>query len=175
MISDKVQPHHLERKALLYVRQSSAHQVLHNRESSALQNAMRDRLLALGWSEIEVIDDDLGRSAAGGVQRAGFERMVAQVCLGKVGAVAAREVSRFARNSRDWQQLIEMCRVVDTVLVDQETVYAPRHGNNRPLLGLKVASTSTSWICRASARFRRATSARRGELVVAAPVGFVKA
>src|SRR4051812_49902108 len=92
MISEKVRPHHLERKALLYVRQSSAHQVLHNRESSALQYAMRDRLIALGWSEIEVIDDDLGRSAAGSVQRAGFERMVAEVCLGKVGAVAAREV-----------------------------------------------------------------------------------
>ena len=137
MISDKVRLHHLERKALLYVRQSSAHQVLHNRESSALQYAMRDRLAALGWSEIEVIDDDLGRSAAGGVQRAGFERMVAEVCLGKVGAVCAREVSRFARNSRDWQQLIEMCRVVDTVLIDQETVYAPRHGNDRLLLGLK--------------------------------------
>src|SRR5229473_240807 len=91
------------------------------------------RLTALGWSEIEVIDDDLVRSAAGGVQRAGFERMVAQVCLGKVGAVCAREVSRFARNSRDWQQLIEMCRVVDTVLVDQETIYAPRHGNDRLL------------------------------------------
>jgi len=73
----------------------------------------------------------LGRSAAGGVARAGFERMVAEVCLGKVGAVAAREVSRFARNSRDWQQLIEMCRVVDTVLIDQETVYAPRQGNDR--------------------------------------------
>src|SRR5262249_47347547 len=83
---------------------SSAHQVLHNRESSTLQYAMRDRLMALGWSEIEVIDDDLGRSAAGGVQRVGFERMVAEVCLGKVGAVAARGVSRFARNSRDWQQ-----------------------------------------------------------------------
>ena len=105
MISDKVRPHHLERKALLYVRQSLAHQVLHNRESSALQYAMRDRLAALGWSEIEVIDDDLGRSAAGSVQRAGFERMVAEVCLGKVGAACAREVSRFASNSRDWQQL----------------------------------------------------------------------
>jgi DNA invertase Pin-like site-specific DNA recombinase len=136
-MSEKVRPHHLERKALLYVRQSSAHQVLHNRESSTLQYAMRDRLMALGWSEVEVIDDDLGRSAAGGVQRVGFERMVAEVCLGKVGAVCAREVSRFARNSRDWQQLIEMCRVVDTVLVDQETVYAPRHGNDRLLLGLK--------------------------------------
>jgi DNA invertase Pin-like site-specific DNA recombinase len=123
---------------ILYVRQSSAHQVLHNRESSTLQYAMRDRLVALGWSEIEVIDDDLGRSAAGGVQRAGFERMVAEVCLGKVGAVCAREVSRFARNSRDWQQLIEMCRVVDTVLVDQEAIYAPRHGNDRLLLGLSA-------------------------------------
>ena len=79
MITDEVRPHHLARKALLYVRQSSAHQVLHNRESSALQYAMRDRLTTLGWSEIEVIDDDLGRSAAGGVQRAGFERMVAEV------------------------------------------------------------------------------------------------
>ena len=78
MISDKICPQHLERKAILYVRQSSAHQVLHNRESSALQYAMRDRLTTLGWSEIEVIDDDLGRSAAGGVQRAGFERMVAK-------------------------------------------------------------------------------------------------
>ena len=85
MISEKIRPHHLERKAILYVRQSSPHQVLHNRESSALQFAMRDRLIALGWSEIETVDDDLGRSAAGGVVRAGFERMVAEVCLGKVG------------------------------------------------------------------------------------------
>lgn len=97
MISEKIRPHHLERKALLYVRQSSVHQVQHNRESGALQYAMQGRLRALGWSAIEVIDDDLGRSAAGGVQRAGFERMVAEVCLGKVGAVCAREVSRFAR------------------------------------------------------------------------------
>src|SRR5437016_2679876 len=145
MISDKVRPHHLERKAILYVRQSSAHQVLHNRESGALQYAMRDRLTALGWLEIEVIDDDLGRSAAGGVQRAGFERMVAEVCLGKVGAVCACEVSRFARNSRDWQQLIEMCRVVDTVLVDQETIYAPRHSNDRLLLGLKGSLNEYDW------------------------------
>lgn len=137
MIAEKIGRHHLERKAILDVRQSSAHQVLHNRESGALQYAMRDRLTALGFSNIEVIDEDLGRSAAGSVQRAGFERMVAEVCLGKVGAVCAREVSRFARNSRDWQQLIEMCRVVDTVLVDQETVYAPRHGDDRLLLGLK--------------------------------------
>ncbi len=176
MISDKLRPHHLERKALLYVRQSSAHQVLHNRESSALQYAMRDRLTALGWSEIEVIDDDLGRSAAGGVQRAGFERMVADVCLGKVGAVCAREVSRFARNSRDWQQLIEMCRVVDTLLVDQETIYAPRHGNDRRLLGLKGSLNEYELdLLRQRSLSARYEKARRGELVVSAPVGFVKA
>src|SRR5437899_6536884 len=176
MISDKIQPQHLVRKALLYVRQSSPHQVLHNKESSTMQYAMRGRLTALGWSEIEVIDDDLGRSAAGGVQRAGFERMVAQVCLGKVGAVCAREVSRFARNSRDWQQLIEMCRVVDTVLVDQETIYAPRHGNDRLLLGLKGSLNEYELdLLRQRSLSARYEKARRGELVVAAPVGFVKA
>ena len=95
MTSDKIRPHHRDRKAILYVRQSSMHQVLHNGESRALQYAMRERLQALGWAEIEIIDDDLGRSAAGSVARAGFERMVAEVCLGKVGAVAAWEVSRF--------------------------------------------------------------------------------
>ena len=126
-MSDKIKPHHLGRKAILYVRQSSAHQVTHNQESRILQYAMRDRLYD-GLARDRSHDDDLGRSAAGAVTRAGFERMVAEVCLGKVGAVAAREVSRFARNSRDWQQLIEMCRVVDTLLVDQEAVYAPRQG-----------------------------------------------
>src|SRR5262249_11947353 len=152
MKSDKIRPNHLDRKAILYVRQSTAHQVLHNRESSSLQYAMRDRLVELGWSQIETIDDDLGRSAAGGATRAGFDRMVAEVCLGKVGAVAAREVSRFARNSRDWQQLIEMCRVVDTVLVDQETVYAPRRGNDRLLLGLKGSLNEYVLVAAAFAR-----------------------
>jgi DNA invertase Pin-like site-specific DNA recombinase len=175
MMHEKIRPHHLERKAILYVRQSSAHQVLHNRESSTLQYAMRDRLTALGWSRIDTIDDDLGRSAAGGVTRAGFDRMVAEVCLGKVGAVAAREVSRFARNSRDWQQLIEMCRVVDTVLVDQETIYAPRQGNDRLLLGLKGSLNEYELdLLRQRSLSARYEKARRGELIVAAPVGFVK-
>src|SRR6266481_5215801 len=160
MSTDKIGPQHLRRKAILYVRQSSAHQVLHNRESSALQYAMRDRLTALGFTEIEVIDEDLGRSAAGSVQRSGF----------------ARVVSRFARNSRDWQQLIEMCRVVDTVLVDQETIYAPRHGNDRLLLGLKGSLNEYELdLLRQRSLSARYEKARRGELIVAAPVGFVKA
>jgi len=136
-MSEKIKTQHLERKAILYIRQSSAYQVIHNLESRKLQYAMQDRLRQFGWREIEVVDEDLGRSAAGTVTRAGFERMVSEVCLGKVGAVAAREVSRFARNSREWQQLVEVCRVVDTVLIDQEAVYSPRQGNDRLLLGLK--------------------------------------
>jgi hypothetical protein len=90
-MSDKIKPHHLERKAILYIRQSSAYQVSHNLESQKLQYAMQERLQQLGRREIEVVDEDLGRSAAETVTRAGFERMVAEVCLGKVGAVAARE------------------------------------------------------------------------------------
>jgi DNA invertase Pin-like site-specific DNA recombinase len=175
-MSDKIKPHHLERKAVLYVRQSSAHQVAHNRESRLLQYAMRDRLHALGWNDVEIIDDDLGRSAAGTVARSGFERMVADVCLGKVGAVAAREVSRFARNSRDWQQLIEMCRVVDTLLVDQEAIYAPRHGNDRLLLGLKGSLNEYELdLLRQRSLAARHAKACRGELIVIAPVGYVKA
>ncbi|AGH51804.1 insertion sequence ATP-binding protein (plasmid) [Sphingomonas sp. MM-1] len=175
MMHEKIRPHHLERKAVLYVRQSSAHQVLHNRESRTLQYAMRDRLTTLGWSCIEIVDDDLGRSAAGGVARAGFDRMVAEVCLGKVGAVAAREVSRFARNSRDWQQLIEMCRVVDTVLIDQEAIYAPRQGNDRLLLGLKGSLNEYELdLLRQRSLAARFEKAKRGELVVTAPVGFIK-
>src|SRR5215472_14386796 len=174
-MSDKIQLHHLERKAILYIRQSSLYQVKHNLESQKLQYAMEQRLQQLGWCEIEVVEDDLGRSAAGTVTRAGFERMVAEVCLGKVGAVAAREVSRFARNSRDWQQLIEMCPVVDTLLVDQETVYAPRQGNDRLLLGLKGSLNEYELdLLRQRSLAARYEKARRGELIVAAPVGYVK-
>jgi DNA invertase Pin-like site-specific DNA recombinase len=175
MMTEKIQRHHLERKAILYVRQSSLHQVLHNRESSKLQYAMRERLDQLGWAHIETIDEDLGRSASGNTERAGFDRMVAEVCLGKVGAVAAREVSRFARNSRDWQQLIEMCRVVDCVLIDQETVYAPRQSNDRLLLGLKGSLNEYELdLLRQRSLAARHEKARRGELIVAAPVGYVK-
>src|SRR3954447_7838951 len=175
MSADKIGAQHRARKAVLYVRQSSVHQVQHNRESQVLQYAMRERLAQLGWSQIEIIDEDLGCSAAGGTTRGGFERMVAEVCLGKVGAVAAREVSRFARNSRDWQQLVEMCRVVDTLLIDQEAVYAPRQGNDRLPLGLKGSLNEYELdLLRQRSLSARYQKARRGELVVGAPVGFVK-
>jgi DNA invertase Pin-like site-specific DNA recombinase len=174
-MSDKIKPHHLERKAILYIRQSTAYQVSHNLESQKLQYAMQDRLQQLGWREIKVVDEDLGRSAAGTVTRAGFERMVAEVCLGKVGAVAAREVSRFARNSREWQQLVEVCRIVDTLLVDQETVYCPRQSNDRLLLGLKGSLNEYELdLLRQRSVEARREKARRGELLVTAAVGYLK-
>jgi len=174
-MSEKIRSQHLARKAMLYVRQSSPYQVIHNLESQKLQYAMEERLHQLGWCEIEIVDDDLGRSAAGMVTRAGFERMVAEVCLGKVGAVAAREVSRFARNSRDWQQLVEVCRVVDTVLIDQEMVYAPRLSNDRLLLGLKGSLNEYELeLLRQRSVEARREKARRGELLQAAPVVYIK-
>lgn len=174
-MSEKICSQHLARKAVLYVRQSSAYQVMHNVESQKLQYAMRERLEQLGWQDIEVVDEDLGRSAAGTVTRSGFEGMVAEVCLGRVGAVAAREVSRFARNSREWQQLVEVCRVVDTLLVDQETVYAPRQSNDRLLLGLKGSLNEYELdLLRQRSLEARREMAKRGELIVSAPVGFVK-
>ncbi len=174
-MSDKIKPQHLARKAILYVRQSSPYQVMNNLESQRLQYAMEAHLRSLGWKEVEVIDEDLGRSAGGSVTRTGFERMVAQVCLGEVGAVGAREVSRFARNSREWQQLVEVCRIVDTLLVDQETVYSPRQSNDRLLLGLKGTLNEYELdLLRQRASEARVQKARRGELVSHCPVGFVK-
>lgn len=174
-MSEKIKPHHLQRRVVVYIRQSSAYQVAHNQESQRLQYAMQDRVRQLGWQEVEVIDEDLGKSAAGAVTRSGFERMVADVCLGKVGAVAAREVSRFARNSREWQQLIEVCQVVDTLLIDQDTVYAPRQSNDRLLLGLKGSLNEYELdLLRQRSVEARYEKARRGELIVSAPVGYIK-
>ncbi len=174
-MSEKIKSQHLTRKAILYIRQSSTYQVCHNLESQKLQYAMEERIRQLGWREIEVVDEDMGRSATGMVARAGFERMVAEVCLGNVGAVAAREVSRFARNSREWQQLVEVCRVVDTVLIDQEMVYSPRQSNDRLLLGLKGSLNEYELdLLRQRSLEARREKARRGELIVIAPIGYVK-
>jgi DNA invertase Pin-like site-specific DNA recombinase len=174
-MNDKISDLHLTRKAILYVRQSSAHQVTHNAESRRMQYAMKERLQELGWKEIEVIDEDQGRSAAGTTERSGFDRMVSDVCLGRVGVVAARELSRFSRNSRDWQQLIEVCRVVHTLLVDHETVYDPRRSNDRLLLGVKGSLNEYELdVLRQRAWEARLEKAKRGELVLTAPVGFIK-
>jgi DNA invertase Pin-like site-specific DNA recombinase len=174
-MSSRLTASHLERKALLYVRQSTQHQVLHNQESRRLQYAMQDRLRTLGCRDIEVIDEDLGRSATTTAKRTGFQRLVAEVCLGKVGVVAAREVSRFARNNRDWHQLIEMCSLVETVLIDHESIYDPRRANDRLLLGLKGSMSEYEIdLLRQRSLEARWAKARRGDLVILAPVGYIK-
>jgi DNA invertase Pin-like site-specific DNA recombinase len=174
-MSEKIKPVHLSRQAILYIRQSSQFQVNHYQESKKLQYGMKARLKQMGWQDIEVIDDDLGISASGTEERGGFERMVAQVCMGKIGAVAARELSRFARNSREWQQLIEVCRVVDTILIDHDSVYDPRNSNDRLLLGLKGSLNEYELdLLRLRSQEARKEKARRGELLVSVPIGYMK-
>lgn len=174
-MSDKITSERLQRRAIVYVRQSSQQQLLHNTESRRLQYAMKERVHGLGWQDVEVIDEDQGRSATTTNGRSGFQRMVAEVCLGKVGAVAAIEVSRFARNNRDWHQLIEMCGMVDTLLIDHEAIYDPRRPNDRLLLGLKGSMSEYELdLLRQRSLEARWAKARRGELVIQAPVGFVK-
>lgn len=174
-MSEKIKPVHLSRQAILYIRQSSQFQVNYYQESKKLQYGMKARLKQMGWQDIEVVDDDLGISASGTEERCGFERMVAQVCMGKIGAVAARELSRFARNSREWQQLIEVCRVVDTILIDHDSVYDPRNSNDRLLLGLKGSLNEYELdLLRLRSQEARKEKARRGELLVSVPIGYIK-
>ena len=172
-MSDKIKLMHLERKAFVYVRQSSAFQVENNKESRRLQYAMRERLKKLGWNEIEIIDEDLGCTASGAVSRSGFDRLVAEVSLGKVGAVAARELSRFARNSQDWQKLVDVCRWVQTLLIDHEAIYDSRNGNDRLLLGLKGSLSEYELdLLRQRSVEARKQKAQRGELILRPPVGY---
>ena len=121
----KITPEHLARQAVVYIRQSTADQVINNRESQRRQYGLADRARQLGWSEAVVIDDDLGRSG-GGTARPGFEKLLAAICEGRVGAVVSIEASRLARNGRDWHTLLEFCGLVGTLIVDEDGVYDPR-------------------------------------------------
>lgn len=164
-----------ERKAILYVRQSTAQQATSHEEGLRLQYEMENRIRELGFADVEVIDDDLGRTASGFAERPGFARMVAEVGLGKVGAVGALEVSRFARNSRDWSMLIEICSMVDTVLVDHDSIYHPRRSNDRLLLGLKGSLNEYELgLMRQRMNDAIKAKARRGELHTLLPVGYCK-
>ena len=175
-MSEKITARHLARPAMLYIRQSTAHQLVHNEESRRLQYAMADRLRSLGWREVQIVDDDLGKSAAGMVDRPGFQRLVSQVSLGKIGAVGARELSRLARNNVDWQRLMEVCRYVDTLLVDHDAVYDVRHANDRLLLGLKGNLNEYELdLLRVRAFEARLEKARRGEYYARVAVGYRKA
>jgi DNA invertase Pin-like site-specific DNA recombinase len=135
----KVTPSHLKRDAYLYVRQSTLHQVLENTESTQRQYALREKAVVLGWplERVHVIDCDLAHSGASAVDRAGFQQLVTEVGLGHAGLVMGLEVSRLARNSADWQRLLEICALTDTLILDEDGLYDCNQFNDRLLLGLK--------------------------------------
>ncbi len=134
----KITPAHLARRAIVYVRQSSPRQVEHNRESQRLQYALADRARALGWARVDIIDDDLGTSAAmASARREGFERLLAAVALDDVGIVLSREASRLSRTDRDWCRLCELCQVFDTLIGDADQVYDLASLDDQLVLGIK--------------------------------------
>ena len=137
MKSPKITVEHLRRRSIVYVRQSTPHQVQDNLESQRRQYALADMAREMGFAAVAVIDDDLGRSGAGHTVRPGFERLFADLTTREVGAIFCLEASRLARNGREWHTLLDMCAVVEAVIVDPEGVYDPRVGNDRLLLGLK--------------------------------------
>ena len=171
----KVTTEHLRRLAYLYVRQSSLQQVHEHRESTARQYDLKRRAQALGWhtEQIVVIDEDQGLSGASAVERRGFQRLVAEVGLGRVGMVMGLEVSRLARNSTDWHRLLEICALTETLILDEDGIYDPSHFNDRLLLGLKgTMSEAELHMLRARLLGGQLNKARRGELWMLPPIGF---
>jgi DNA invertase Pin-like site-specific DNA recombinase len=174
--SNKVTAEHLRRLAYLYVRQSTLRQVHENRESTARQYDLKRRAQVLGWAadQIVVIDEDLGLSGATADNRNGFQRLVAEVGLGRVGLVMGLEVSRLARSSTDWHRLLEICALADTLILDEDGIYDPGHFNDRLLLGLKgTMSEAELHLLRARLIGGQLNKARRGDLWMKPPIGFV--
>lgn len=175
MISTKITATHLQRAAYIYVRQSTVTQVHEHLESQRRQYALTEHARACGWHQIEVVDEDLGRSGSGRVARPGFERLVAAVCDEAVGGVFALEASRLARNNRDWHHLVDLCGLTATLLIDGEGVYDPRDFNDRLLLGLK--GTMSEWelgVMRQRSLEALRLKAGRGELYTTVPIGFLR-
>jgi len=172
-MNPKLTDHRLSRRAIVYVRQSSLGQVQHNKESQLRQYGLEKRARELGFQDVMVIDDDLGRSGSGLVERPGFQRLVAEVCCGDVGAIFCIEASRLARNGRDWHHLIEICGFVSTVVVDPDGIYDPSLMNDRLLLGLKgtMSEFELNLLRQRSVEAIR-QKARRGELRILLPVGY---
>jgi DNA invertase Pin-like site-specific DNA recombinase len=174
----KVTARHLQRQAMLYVRQSTLRQVLENTESTARQYALRERAIALGWEHerIVVIDQDLGQSGASAVDRVGFQRLVAEVGLGHVGLVMGLEVSRLARSSLDWHHLLEICAMTGTLILDEDGLYDPATFNDRLLLGMKgTMSEAELHVLRARLRGGILNKAQRAALKIPLPVGLIYA
>jgi len=172
--ASKVTAAHLGKPALLYVRQSTLKQVIHNAESAHRQYDLRRRAIALGWTDdqISVIDIDQGHSGASSADREGFQHLVAEVSLGRAGIVLGLECSRLARNSADWHQLLELCGMTGTLICDEDGLYDPRQFNDRLLLGMKgQMSEAELHFIKARLRGGVLSKARRGELIMPLPVG----
>ena len=176
-VADKVQSRHCDRLAIVYVRQSTLQQVERHQESTRLQYGLVERAIQFGWSRerVVVIDDDLGRSGAAAAMNPGFQRLVAEVGLGRVGLVLGVEMSRLARSCRDWHQLLEICAVFDTLLADTDGVYDPGFYNDRLLLGLKgTMSEAELHLLKGRMLAGRQAKAQRGELFFNLPRGYVR-
>jgi DNA invertase Pin-like site-specific DNA recombinase len=177
MTTTKIQSTHCERMAFVYVRQSTPLQVIENRESTERQYHLQERAVELGWpaSRVEVIDEDQGRSGSTATHRTGFQRLAAEVVLGKVGIVLMLEASRLARNNSDWYRLIEICGVSGTLIADESAVYNPREPNDRLLLGVKgTLSEAELFTLRTRLYEGRWNKARKGLLQFPLPVGYVR-
>ena len=175
--SELVQPRHLNRRAAIYVRQSSPNQVIANKESQRMQYALRERASALGWqeSDIQVVDSDLGRSGATTDGRQGFQELVAQIALGEVGMLLAFDATRLARNCSHWYQLLDLCGLHDCLIADRDGVYDPTSINGRLLLGLKgQISELELHTIRARLTAGILSKAQRGELELTLPTGLVR-
>jgi len=175
--SPKLRPWHLDRAAIVYIRQSTPQQVLEHQESTARQYALGDRAIALGWppSQVQVIDDDLGKSGQSIEGRPGFQRLLAEVALDRVGLILGLEMSRLARSCKDWHHLLELCARFRVLLADADGVYDPTEYADRLVLGLTgMMSEAELHILRQRMDQGKLNKARRGELVVRVPVGYVK-
>ena len=175
MTQSKVQPHHQQRQAVVYIRQSSLRQVQQNKESQHRQYQLTQRAQALGWPEARcvVIDDDLGISGAHSANRPGYQRLISMLALREVGLILGLEVSRLARNNVDWYQLLELASAFDVLIADEEGIYDPSDFNDRLLLGLKgTLSEVELFQIRARLQRGRLNKAQRGELISSLPIGF---
>jgi excisionase family DNA binding protein len=171
---NKITPDHLTRSAYVYVRQSTPDQLANNPESRRRQYALADRARVLGWENVIVIDDDLGRSG-GGTARPGFERLLAAICTGAAGAVLAIEASRLARNGRDWHTLLEFCTLVSSLIIDEDGVYDPKLINDRLLLGMKGTFSELELsILRQRSQEALRLKAARGDLHTSVAIGYVR-
>src|SRR6202165_1756688 len=173
--SPKIRPEHLARRAIVYLRQSSGKQVRQNLESQRLQYEVADRIRALGWKQVEIIDSDLGFSASmGSARREGFERVLSAVALGEVGIVGSREASRLSRTDKDWCRLLEVCQIFGTLIADEQQIYDLNYLDDQLVLGIKgTLSVVELKVIRQRMQAGQESKARRGELFKRLPVGYV--